>query len=118
MLDRAGKAAAAGEDAAVVKSVVEVLVRQGGDVDIARIKQGLQLLKGDNTVDIGADGFPFLLHFFGDAGADENDLAARIEALNVLCNLRHGGEVVRNVLCKVREGLADIGDEGRAAGAG
>ena len=44
-------------------------------------------------------------------GPTKNDLAARIEALNVLCNLRHGGEVVRNVLCKVREGLADIGDE-------
>ena len=53
LLDRAGKAAAAGEDATVVRGVVEVLVRQGGDVDIARIKQGLQLLKGDNTVDIG-----------------------------------------------------------------
>ena len=80
------QAAAAGEDAAVVRGVIQHALGQGLQIDVPAVEQGLQLLKGDAAVDVGLDALLLHFHLFGGAGPNEDDLGIGCGLLNVFGN--------------------------------
>lgn len=106
------------KDAAVVGGVVEHAFFERGEVDIAAVKQCLQLLKRQRAVNVLACRLAFLeLHLLRGARPDENDLCARSGLLDVAADLSCRRQVVRDFINHGREVLLDVGNECRAAGA-
>ncbi len=112
------QAAAAGKDAPEVRGVVQHVLFHRGDVQIAAVKERLQLLKRQRHIHPFADAVLLNFHLLGRARADEDDLRAGRGLLDIAGDHRHGREIVGDVVGQLGEGLADIGHKRRAAGAG
>ena len=118
LTDGLGQAAAAGKDTAEIGSVVDLGLFLLFQHDGAAVEEGLELLKGQNGVDIGLDLGTQDLRLLGDAGADEDDIAFGIHLAQLLAQRRHGRQVVRLEPEHILMLLFDVVDKGRAAGRG
>ena len=115
---RRGETAAVREDAPEAGGVVQLALLHGGNVQLAAVKHRLKLLKREDAVDILVHLGQLELRLFGGAGTDEHGLCVGVKLLYALGDRRHGGHIVRDVLCKPRELLFHEADERGAAGAG
>ena len=116
--DRVGQTAATREDASEVGRVVQHAFAQLGDVDVAAVKERLELLERDDAVDVRAHVFEPELHLLGRARSDKDDLAFGVGRLDVFGYGRGGGEVVRHVARELGIAFLHEADERGAAGTG
>ena len=81
---RIGKTAATGEDASEVGGVIENALLEGGKIKVAAVKQRLELLEGEDCINVGLDGLKLRLCLFSGTRSDEYHLGIGSRFLNVL----------------------------------
>ncbi len=112
------KAAAAGEYAAVEGRVVKLRLLNGHNVYAAGGEHGLHFLKRDGVINIFMRVRILGLALLGYAGPNEYNVAILVRFVQPFGHLRHGGEIVRNIVLKVREMAVYVVHKRRAAGGG
>ena len=115
---RVGHTAGPGENAPIIRGVVQHVLGKGGDVQIPAVKQSLEFLKGQHRVDQRPHPLLAGLCLFGGAWANEHHLGGGVGLLQVFSQPGHGRKVVGDVLLELREGGLDVADKARTAGAG
>ena len=98
-----GEAAAARKDAAEIGRIVQAVLGQRRNVQIAAVEERLKLLEGKRDVYVRFYAVFLNFRFLRGARSYKNNLARRFVFFKILRNRAHRRKVMRNVFLHIRE---------------